>query len=145
MPFCWNTIIIRTNVKTSFYVAWKSRKEFPYSYDSRRMFLKILVLYKGWTYLINRFLRNTFIAKIFFLFRFDQLCCHLPLAVSAARVPWIFFDKTSYESKITNQRSWSLGLILLITILLLMMNVHLALKLKILQHVDAIISYKHFW
>ena len=40
-----------------------------------------------------------FTAKIFFLFRFNQLCCHLVLPVSAARVPWIFFDKTSTESK----------------------------------------------
>ena len=61
------------------------------------MFLKIYR--KAWTYLINRFVRNTFIPKIFFLFRFNQLCCHLLLASSAARVPRIFFDKTSNESK----------------------------------------------
>ena len=51
--------------------------------------------------LINRFVRNTFIAKIFFLFRFNQLCCNLLLAVSAAaaRIPSIFFDKTTNETK----------------------------------------------
>ena len=34
-----------------------------------------------------------------FFFRFNQLCCHSFLAVSAARAFWIFFDKTSNEPK----------------------------------------------
>ena len=58
---------------------------------------------------MNRFVRNTFIAKIFFLFRFNLLCCHLLLAVSAARVPWLFFGKTSNESKNNQTRILVIG------------------------------------
>ena len=50
-----------------------------------------------------------FTAKILFLFRFNQLCCHLLLPVSAARVPWIFFDKTSTESKNNQPRIVVIG------------------------------------
>ena len=37
------------------------------------------------------------------------MCCHLLLSVSAARVPWIFFDKTSNESKNNQPRIVAIG------------------------------------
>ena len=94
---------------------------------------------------MNRFVRNTFTAKIFFLFRFNQLCCHLLLAYLLRESPDYFSAKPATSQKITKQESWPLGLILLLTTVLPMKNVHLTLKMKILQHLDAIISYKHFW
>ena len=59
--------------------------------------------------------------------------------------PEYFSTKPATSQKITNQELWSLGLILLPAIVSPIRNMHLTLELKILQHVDAIISYEHFW
>ena len=63
------------------------------------------------------------------------ICCESPLN--------IFLTKPATSQKITNQELWSLALILLLTIVLPMRNVHLTSKLKIPPYVDAMISYDH--